>query len=70
MNALAQWMAENGVKDDGLAPLVGVSRAQVSRLRRGIYRLRPDLARKLEDVTGIPAAVFVFGDAPEPERAA
>lgn len=60
MNHLACWMKVNRETDQSLAPKVGISRVHVSRLRRGVHRPSPDLARKLETVTNIPAATFIF----------
>lgn len=52
---LAHWMADNRETDQTLAPKIGTSRVHVSRLRRKIHRPSPELAMKLEAVTGIPA---------------
>lgn len=60
MTQLAIWMSANGETDQTLAPKLGISRVHVSRLRRDIHRPRPDLARRLEVVTDIPAAAFIF----------
>lgn len=57
-------MDQKGLADAALAGMVeGLSRSQVSRIRRGRSRPLPDTARKLEAVTGIPAAKFVLGEA-------
>lgn len=60
MTILAQWMLANEETDHTLAPKVGVSRVHVSRLRRGVHKPKPRLAEKLEEVTSIPAAKFIF----------
>jgi transcriptional regulator with XRE-family HTH domain len=62
MGLLAEWMDRTGETDQTLAPKVGVSRVHVSRLRRLIHNPSPDLAKKLEEVTAIPAANFIFED--------
>lgn len=63
MQTLADWMRRNSETDQSLAPKIGVSRVHVSRLRRNVHKPSPDLARKLEEVTQIPAAEFIFGEA-------
>jgi hypothetical protein len=72
MNQLAKWMQTHNIDDAemaakiGINPLTGkphVSRVQINRLRRDINRPRPDLARKLEAITSIPAGDFIFGAA-------
>lgn len=62
MANLSQWMRLNGETDQSLAPKIGVSRVHVSRLRRNIHKPSPELAKKLELVTQIPAAEFIFGE--------
>ena len=63
MSDLQNWMAEHGETDESLSPRVGVSRVQVSRIRRKICRPSIVTALRLEQVTGIPAAKLVMGDA-------
>lgn len=66
MTALQTWMDRNPAEHDGtLAPRIGVSRVQVSRIRRDVCKPSIATAQKLEVVTGIPAAKFVMGDAAE-----
>jgi transcriptional regulator with XRE-family HTH domain len=60
MGILADWMKRASETDQGLAPKIGVSRVHVSRLRRMVHKPSLDLAKTLEEVTGIPAAQFVF----------
>jgi transcriptional regulator with XRE-family HTH domain len=48
-------MVRNSETDQSLAPKIGVSRVHVSRLRRSVHKPSPELAVKLESVTGIPA---------------
>lgn len=61
---LAKWMEDHGLTDAELAARVeGLSRSQINRIRRGESKPRPDKARLLEAVTGIPAADFVMGRA-------
>lgn len=63
MTILAQWMSASGLTDEAVSRKVGVSRVQVLRLRQGINRPSPETAMKLEALTGIPAARFIFGEA-------
>ena len=62
MSTLADWMRRNAETDQSLAPKIGVSRVHVSRLRRNVHRPSRELAMKLEEVTHIPAADFIFED--------
>lgn len=60
---LKLWMEATGYTDARLSAEVGVSRVQISRIRRGICKASPETARRLEGVTKIPAPHFIFGDA-------
>lgn len=62
MADLQQWMQDNERTDETLAQELGVSRVQVSRLRRRICKPSPATAQKLEAITAIPAAEFIFGE--------
>lgn len=59
MADLAQWMTDNRETDQSLAPKIGVSRVHVSRLRRRVHKPSPELAVRIEQVTGIPAWEFL-----------
>lgn len=48
---LSQWMAEAGHDDEAVAKLVGIDRATISRIRRGLNRPSWDLAAKLKLVS-------------------
>jgi transcriptional regulator with XRE-family HTH domain len=64
---LQDWMDKRGLNDRKFAnkyPVV--SRSQVSRIRRGESCPSPETARKLEEITKIPAAKFVLGEAGAP----
>jgi len=52
---LASWMTAHGETDETLAAKLGVSRVQASRLRRRRCNPSPETAKKLEDLTKIPA---------------
>lgn len=60
MSLLADWMRRKGETDQSLAPKLGVSRVHVSRLRRTIHNPSPELAKRIELVTRIPAAKLIF----------
>jgi transcriptional regulator with XRE-family HTH domain len=60
---LQLWMKATGYTDARLSAEVGVSRVQISRIRRGICKASPETAMKLEQVTKIPAPRFIFDDA-------
>lgn len=59
MNTLTSWMATREMRDGELAELVGLSQPQLSRIRRGKSGTRPEKAKRLEAVTGIPWHEFV-----------
>lgn len=59
MADLNAWMKGEGESDETLAPKLGVSRVQVSRIRRGVNRPSLTVAAKLEELTGIPAWDFL-----------
>lgn len=56
-------MVANKVRDEALAAKVGVSRVQILRLRKGDNRPSSKTALRLQEVTGIPAAKFILGEA-------
>jgi transcriptional regulator with XRE-family HTH domain len=55
MQTLESWMKDTGTKDEALSLRLGVSRVQVLRLRRRLCRPSVETARKLEQITEIPA---------------
>jgi transcriptional regulator with XRE-family HTH domain len=63
MTILEQWMRAGGFTDEAVSQKVGVSRVQITRIRNGQNRPSRETAMKLEAVTGIPAARFIFGEA-------
>lgn len=60
-STLQEWMDAHGLKDREASERLGISRSQVSRLRRAKSRPTIENARLLEAKTGIPAAVLVMG---------
>lgn len=58
---LISYMAVHDLTDAGLAVLVGLSTAQMCRIRNGKSKPRLAAAMNLERVTGIPAWDFVTG---------
>lgn len=61
MSVLKQWMKQRDLKDaDVAARLEGVSRSQISRIRRGVSTPSPKTAEKLSKLTRIPPAKFIF----------
>jgi transcriptional regulator with XRE-family HTH domain len=52
-------MTKTGESDETLAEKAGVSRVQISRIRRDLSRPSPELADRLSKITGIPAWDFV-----------
>ena len=58
---LDQWMKAEGLKDADVAARVhGLSRSQVCRIRNRTSIPSTKTARKLEVLTGIPAAKLIF----------
>lgn len=55
---LQQWMEAHNETDESLAERLGLTRAHVSRLRRGSGASK-ETAIKLEAETGIPWHVFI-----------
>ena len=53
-------MDAEGMKDGPLADLVGISRVQILRLRRGDNNPSLKTAHKLALITNIPAETFVM----------
>lgn len=58
MSSLAAWMDRAHETDETLAAKVGVSRVQISRIRRRVCEPSLAVAASLEAITGIPAASF------------
>lgn len=65
MAELSDWMSNHRETDQTFAPKLGVSRVHVSRLRRGVHKPSPELAVKIEDITGIPAWELLKPDSVE-----
>lgn len=63
MSRLKQWMEDAKETDQSLGAKVGVSRVQISRIRRGINGASRATAQRLEEVTGIAWSTFI-----EPSR--
>lgn len=58
---LEQWMSVHAVKDAELASRIdGVSRSQISRIRRRKSIPSPETAKKIVAVTGLPLEALVF----------
>lgn len=58
---LQAWMKLKNLSDADLAAKIdGLSRSQVSRIRRRKSIPPPATAKKLAEATGIPAEMFVF----------
>lgn len=60
MSDLKAWMGAHDENDESLSRKVGVSRVQIRRIRLGENRPSPETALRLQEVTGIPAASFIF----------
>jgi transcriptional regulator with XRE-family HTH domain len=61
MKQLTEWMTANDETDETLAAKAEVSRVNINRIRRGVQKPRTDLAKRLAEITSIPAADFIFG---------
>jgi transcriptional regulator with XRE-family HTH domain len=67
---LADYMEKHKLSADAVALKLGVSQPYVSRLLTGRRRPSPETAKKLEKLTGIPAARFIFDNAAKRAEAA
>lgn len=63
-------MAEAGETDETLSGKTGVSRVQISRIRRGLSKPSAALAEELSRISGIPAWDFLKPDASTHDAAA
>lgn len=62
MTQLQSWMNTHRLKDRDVAAKVKiVSRATISRIRRGVNGASKETAQKLEKITGIPWHTFIGG---------
>lgn len=60
---LRDWRTKNKKTLAWLAEEAKTTDATISRIEQGKQRPTPDLAKRLQKVTGIPAATFVMGEA-------
>lgn len=60
MAVLENAMSDRGWKDEDLARELGVSRVHASRLRRRICLPSRETAKRLAELTDIPAERFIF----------
>lgn len=61
---LQDWMKSQGLDDAALAERVGIlSRSQISRIRRGKSKPKAEAAKLLAEITEIPVASFLLGEA-------
>lgn len=58
---LSDAMEAKGLTDESLAKLVGVSRPFITRIKNGKRKPSIEVAAKLEQHTGVPAADFAHG---------
>ena len=61
---LQEWMTAKSLNDADLAARVGIlSRSQISRIRRGKSKPKPEAAKALAKITRISVAKFLLGEA-------
>ncbi len=60
--SLKEYLEHNGIAEKDLAKKLGVTIAYVSMLKRGLRRPSPEMARKIEAMTGIPFRRLLLGD--------
>lgn len=53
-------MSDRNLKDHDLAARLSITRVHASRLRRRKCLPSPELAKRLEEVTQVPAERFIF----------
>lgn len=56
---LQQWMDAHSETDGTLADKLSISRAHISRIRRGVYGASKETALKIEAATGIAWHTFI-----------
>lgn len=57
---LDQHMTDRKLTDAKLAEMVGVTQPHIWRIRKKKARPSPDVAKRIEGVTGIPASDLIF----------
>ena len=72
--SLDEYLIHEKMTAQQLAAAVGVKHPTISNIRRGRYRPSPELAAKIEKITGIPLRRLLLPDeaepAPKPDDAA
>lgn len=61
---LRQYLEAGKMSEKELSTCLGISIAYVNLLKRGERRPSPDLAQKIEKLTGIPFRNLLMGDKP------
>jgi transcriptional regulator with XRE-family HTH domain len=59
---LDKHMTDHKMTDAKLASMVGVTQPHIWRIRNRKARPSPDVAKRIEDATGIPASDLIFID--------
>lgn len=59
MQKLQDWMIVKGERDETLAPKLGITRVQMSRIRRSVNGASKRTALELERLTNIPWYEFI-----------
>lgn len=59
---LDQYLKTTGMTEADLAQRVGCGQPHIWRIRTGDRRPSPKLAKRLEEVTKIPAVKFLYGE--------
>lgn len=59
---LEEYMRSKGITDADLAAKVGVSQPTMWRIRNRKRQPKVEVARKIEEITGIPAAELVLAE--------
>lgn len=59
------WLRKNNVTQTELARLLGVTKARISNIARHGSRPRPELALRIEEITGIDARHLLGIEKPE-----
>lgn len=62
MRPLERWMSEKQMRNEDLAPRVGVSRVQIHRIRTGQNSPSLKTARKLAEITKLPLDVLLLNE--------
>jgi transcriptional regulator with XRE-family HTH domain len=60
--SITEYLEKTGAKESELAEKVGVSQPHLNMIKKGMRRPSPELAQKIEEITGIPFRKLLLPD--------